>query len=117
MNIEFIEALKQLKNETGVGLFDCKKYLRQANGDINQARLLLREQGILDYVSDDMPDVHREGIIEVYSHGKISCMVELNCDTAPISNSKELKEFAKRLCLHIVAFNPKFITSNEIPFL
>lgn len=111
-----MEALRKLKTETGVGLLDCRNCLKESNGDINEARKLLREKGILDYVSDDMPDVHREGLLEVYSHGNISCMVELNCETDTISNSKELKEFAKRLCLHVVAYNPKFITSDEIPF-
>ena len=116
MRTEFIEALRRLKSETGVGLLDFINYLKEANGDVDEARKLLREKGILDYVSDDMPDIHREGLLQVYSHGNISCMIELNCETYEISNSKEFKEFARRLCLHIVAFNPKFITSDEIPF-
>ncbi len=116
MKTKFKEALRQLKNETGVGLLDCRNCLKEANGNINEARALLREKGILDYVFDDMPDVHREGTLAVYSHGSISCMVELNCESNAVSNNKEFKDFAKRLCLHIVGYNPKFITSDEIPF-
>ena len=116
MKTEFIETLIQLKNQTGVGLLYCRNCLKEAGGDINKAIILLREKGILDGIGDDMPDVHREGILQVYTHGNIACMVEVNCQSLTVSKNKQFKAFAKRLCLHVVGYNPKFITSDEIPF-
>ena len=111
-----MESLRQLKSETGVGLLDCRNCLKEGGGDINKARQLLREKGILDYVSDDRPDIHREGILETYSHGKIACIVEVNCESLTVSTNKHFKSFVKRFCLHIVAYNPKYISSEEVPF-
>jgi elongation factor Ts len=111
-----MESLRRLKNETGVGLLDCKKALKEANGDIDSARKILREQGILDSLYDNQPDVKREGIIGSYTRGDIASMVELNCMKPETSRNKKFIEFANRLCLHIVGYNPRYIKEHEIPF-
>jgi len=41
-----IEAIKQLREETGIGMMDCKKALTEASGDIERAKEILREQGL-----------------------------------------------------------------------
>jgi elongation factor Ts len=116
MKAEFMESLRRLKNETGVGLLDCKKALKQANGSIDDARKILREEGILDSLVDNQPDIKREGILGSYTRGNISSMVELNCEHPSTSKDKQFIEFANKLCLHIVGYNPRYMNRNEIPF-
>ena len=38
--------IKALRDKTGVGMMECKKALTEANGDVEQAIVLLRERGI-----------------------------------------------------------------------
>ena len=116
MKTKFLESLRKLKNETGAGLLDCRNALKKTKGDIDEARTILRELGIISYTEDDRPDVHREGAIEVYTHGKIACIVEVNCTTDFVSRNKDFKTFLKRLCLHVTAYNPRYIYAHEIPF-
>jgi elongation factor Ts len=116
MKSDFIESLRKLKHETGVGLLDCKRSLRKANGDINKARQILREDGILDSIMDNRPDIHREGVLESYSRGNIACMLELNCEKAETANKESFLMTASKLCLHIVGFNPRYISRDDIPF-
>ena len=40
------EDIKKLRDETGIGMMDCKRALTEANGDIERAKEVLREQGL-----------------------------------------------------------------------
>ena len=40
-----IENLKQLREETGISMMECRKALEEANGDIKRAKEILREKG------------------------------------------------------------------------
>ena len=40
------EQVKQLRQETGVGIMDCKRALEEANGDMEEAKQALREEGM-----------------------------------------------------------------------
>src|SRR4030042_2749705 len=40
------EAVKKLREKTGVGLMDCKEALKQSNGDMDKALDYLREKGL-----------------------------------------------------------------------
>jgi elongation factor Ts len=41
-----IEQIKQLREETGAGIMDCRKALEQADGDVQKAIEALREKGL-----------------------------------------------------------------------
>ena len=38
--------VKQLRDETGAGMMDCKKALAETGGDIQQAQEFLRKKGL-----------------------------------------------------------------------
>jgi elongation factor Ts len=38
--------VKQLRDLTGAGMMDCKRALQEANGDLEEARRILREKGM-----------------------------------------------------------------------
>ena len=40
------EVVRQLREETGAGMMDCKKALVEANGDMAKAREVLRKKGL-----------------------------------------------------------------------
>lgn len=116
MTPEFTEALRALKNETGVGLLDCKDALKKSKGNIDEARVFLREKGLIDVVMDDKPDVHREGFLAVYTHGRMSAMIELNCVNRLTVHDPRFKDLAHNLCLQVAGCEPRYVHHHEIPF-
>ena len=40
--------VKQLREETGAGMMDCKRALQETAGDVEAAKRLLRERGLAE---------------------------------------------------------------------
>jgi elongation factor Ts len=107
--------IKQLRDKTGVGIMDCKKALKECDGDIEQAVDYLRKKGIAIAKKRGKRSAS-EGRIQSYIHtgGKIGVLVEVNCETDFSANSKEFTEFVKNLAMHIAATNPIAVSRERI---
>ena len=107
--------IKQLREETGLGVMDCKKALDEAAGDINKAKALLKHRG-LEIVAKKSGRTANEGIIASYIHtgGKIGVLVEVNCETDFVARNELFQIFAKNICLQVVANNPSCVKVEEI---
>ena len=110
------DAVKKLREKTGVGLMDCKEALKQSNGDMEKAMDFLREKGLAK-LQKRMGKVASEGSIVSYIHtgGKIGAMVEVNCETDFVANTKEFQEFAKDIAMQITASNPLYAKREDVP--
>lgn len=102
-----VGQIKQLRQETGVSISECKKALVEAKGDIEKAKEILRKRG-QDFAQTKAERETCEGIIETYIHpnGKIGVMVELCCETDFVASCEEFRTLAHELCLQIAAMNP-----------
>ena len=93
---------------------DCKRALEEAQGNPEQAKLLLREWGAsaLAKKSDRQAS---EGVIEVYIHhnARVGVLVELNCETDFVARNDEFRQFAKLLAKQIAGMNPTRV-GNEL---
>jgi elongation factor Ts len=111
-----IEAVKQLRNRTNVGIADCNKALLEVGGDMEKAIEFLKERGVA--IAEKKKDAATtEGVIEAYIHHtkRIGALVELNCETDFVARTPEFKELAHDLAMQIAAAAPQFLTSEEIP--
>lgn len=83
-----IDLIKQLREQTGAGILDCRKALEENNGDLAKALDFLREKG-LAMAAKRADRKASEGVVEVYSHGngRVGVMVELNCETDFVGRS------------------------------
>ncbi len=110
------EAVKKLREKTGVGLMDCKEALKQSKGDMEKAIEFLREKGLAK-LQKRMGKVASEGIIASYIHtgGKVGTIVEVNCETDFVANTKEFQEFAKDIAMQITASVPFYVKREDIP--
>ncbi|MDD2715750.1 MAG: translation elongation factor Ts [Candidatus Wallbacteria bacterium] len=109
-------AVKELREKTGVGFMDCKKALVESDGDVEKAIEILRKKGIAK--AEKRADrAANEGFVGSYIHldGKIGVMVEINCETDFVARTDEFRALAKDIAMHIAASNPKFVSSDEIP--
>lgn len=103
-----IEQIKQLRQETGVSIIECKKALETAKGDSEKAKEVLRKWG-RELAGKKAEREAALGIIESYIHPnkRIGAMVELHCETDFVARSEDFKNLAHELCLQIAAMNPE----------
>lgn len=114
MNIS-AQMVKELRTKTSAGMMDCKKALKATDGEIEKAIEYLRKKG-MDAASSKLSRKALNGIVGSYIHlyGKIGVLVEVNCETDFVANTKEFKEFVKDIAMQIAASSPKFITREDV---
>ncbi|MBU1228538.1 MAG: translation elongation factor Ts [Proteobacteria bacterium] len=109
-------AVKVLREKTGVGMMDCKKALVECGGNEEKAIAYLREKGLAK-AAKKAGRATSQGIIGSYIHnnGKIGVMVELKCETDFVAKSDKFKEFAKDLAMQIAAACPLCVSPDQVP--
>jgi elongation factor Ts len=106
--------VKELRNATGAQMMLCKKALQDANGDIEEAKLILRKMGI-DNSSKREGRETSSGIIYTYNHdNRVAVMIELACETDFVAKNEEFKNLAKTIAMHIAWAKPIAIDENDI---
>ena len=110
------ELGKKRREKTGGGLMDCKEALKNAAGDMEKAIEYLREKGLAK-LQKRMGRTASEGVIASYIHtgAKVGTMVEINCETDFVANTKEFQEFAKDIAMQITASNPLYVKREDVP--
>ncbi|AEB10732.1 translation elongation factor Ts [Desulfobacca acetoxidans] len=107
--------VKELRDKTNAGMMDCKKALKETNGDLEKAIVYLREKGLA--VARKRADrVASEGVVQAYIHtgGKLGVMLEVNCETDFVAKTPEFNEFAKNLAMQVAAANPLAIGREDL---
>lgn len=99
-----IDLIKQLRDQTGVSVAQCKQALEKAGGDSQKAMEILREQSKA-IVDKKAQAETKEGLIEAYVHtnAKIGALLELNCQTDFVARNADFKALAKDLAMQIAA--------------
>lgn len=110
------DLIKELRERTGAGILDCKKALEKTGGDIEKALEELRKMGIAK-ADKKLSRETKEGLIEAYIHpgAKLGVLVEVNCETDFVANTKEFKELAHNIAMQIAAQAPRFVKREDIP--
>jgi elongation factor Ts len=111
-----VEAVKELRNRTNVGIADCNKALLEAGGDIEKAVEFLKQRGAAIAERKKDADVGN-GIIEAYIHHtrRVGALVELNCETDFVARTAEFRELAHDLAMQVAATAPQFLSAEEMP--
>lgn len=110
------DMVKQLREETGAGMLDCKKALEQYQGNFDQAKAHLAEKGLATAKKKE-GRAAREGIVEAYQHpgGRVGVIVELNCESDFVAKTPQFQALAHDLALHIAFANPQFVDLKDVP--
>ena len=108
--------VKELRDQTGAGIMNCRNALLEAQGDMEKALQILKQQSLFQ-AEKKAERSATEGIIEAYVHagGRIGAMVEVNCETDFVARTDEFKELAHHLAMQVAALAPEFISREEIP--
>ncbi|WP_123054059.1 translation elongation factor Ts [Clostridium sp. JN-1] len=88
------QMVKELRERTGAGMMNCKKALNEANGDIEKAVEILRENG-LAAAAKKAGRVASEGLVKAYVSDdfKNAAIVEVNCETDFVSVNQDFTNF------------------------
>lgn len=111
------QHVKELRDQTGAGMMNCKKALQASKGDMALAIESLRQQGLAS-ASKKSTRIATEGLIESYIHAgsRIGVLLELNCETDFVARHKEFHSLAKNLAMQIVACpDVQYISCLDIP--
>lgn len=111
-----VEMVKSLREVTGAGMMECKKALQESNGDIEQAKKILRAHGA-QVAEKRAGREAKQGVVESYIHagGRIGAMVEINCETDFVARTDEFKLLARDIAMQIAAMNPLVVNKEDVP--
>ena len=90
--------VKELREETGVGMMECKKALVEANGDKAAAIKILRESGMA-IAAKKASRTAKQGIIaaDIAANAQSGRMIEVNCETDFVAKNDNFKAFVVEL--------------------
>ncbi|MEB3290857.1 MAG: translation elongation factor Ts [Leptolyngbya sp.] len=111
------KLVKELRDKTGAGMMDCKKALKENDGDIEKSIEWLRQKGIAS-ASKKAGRVAAEGIIGQYIHtgDRIGVLVEVNCETDFVARREEFKTLVRDIAMQIAACpNVEYVKVEDIP--
>ncbi|KAG4992092.1 hypothetical protein JHK87_025549 [Glycine soja] len=108
--------VKQLREETGAGMMDCKKALAETGGDLEKAQEYLRKKG-LSSADKKSSRLAAEGRIGSYIHdSRIGVLIEVNCETDFVGRGEKFKELVDDLAMQVVACpQVQFVSIEDIP--
>ena len=87
--------VKELRDQTGAGMMDVKRALVETDGDLEAARVLLRERGMAA-AAKRADRTTSEGEVLVTVSGSTGAMVAVGCETEPVSKNTEFLAFAEK---------------------
>ncbi len=90
------QMVSRLREQTGVGMMECKKALVECDGDIAKALDLLRVRGQAG-AEKRAGRATREGVVAVATKSNRAALVELCCETDFVARNDEFRQVAQTL--------------------
>jgi elongation factor Ts len=90
--------VKELRDQTGAGMMDCKRALQETNGDMEAATVILREKGMAQAAKRaDRATTEGKVGYRLADDGSKGTMVAVGCETEPVSGNEEFLAYAKKV--------------------
>ena len=109
------QLVKQLREMTGAGMMECKKALQATNGNIQEAIVHLRKQGIASAGKKESRAT-KQGLISSFisADGKLGVLVEVNCESDFVARTEDFQSLTADVASHIAETKPKFVRLEEV---
>lgn len=104
--------VKDLRDQTGAGMMDCKRALVETGGDLEAARQLLREKGLAE-AGKRAGRATSEGKVVARTEGAVGAIAAVGCETEPVSNNEDFLAFAERLLDAVAAEGSEAVETLE----
>lgn len=90
------EQLKQLREETGVSVMQCKKALEEAGGDMEKARIILKKKSGDAAAKKADRELGAGAIVTLEANGKV-VMLSLLCETDFVAKNEDFINAANEI--------------------
>lgn len=109
------KLVKELRDRTGAGMMECKSALKESNGDLPGAEIILRKRGITS-ASKKASRATRQGTIGTYIHpgSQLGVLVEVNCESDFVARTDQFQCLVKDIAMQIAAADPQFIRKEDV---
>jgi elongation factor Ts len=109
-------AVKELREQTGAGMMDCKRALEETGGDMAKAIALLKEKGLAAAAKKSGREA-REGLVSSYIHtgGRVGVLIEVNCETDFVARTDEFQKLVRDLAMQVAGLSPLYVDVDRIP--
>jgi elongation factor Ts len=110
------EMVRELRDQTGAGVMDCKAALESSKGDLAGAIEFLRKKGLADAAKKAHRDA-RDGVVHAYIHpgAKMGVLVEVNCETDFVARTEDFQQLVKDIAMQVAAANPSYVAREQVP--
>jgi elongation factor Ts len=88
--------VKELRDQTGAGMMECKRALVEAEGDLEEARRILRERGLAAAGKRAGRETTEGRVLARLEDGR-GTLVAVGCETEPVSKNDEFLAFGRKL--------------------
>jgi elongation factor Ts len=105
--------VKELRDQTGAGMMDCKRALEETGGDVEAARTLLRERGIAQAAKRAGRETSEGKVVFDITDERVAAMVAVGCETEPVSSNEEFMVFAYRVLDEVKNHGAEAVASLE----
>lgn len=95
------ELVKQLREMTGAGILDCKKYLTKADNNIDQAIKLFRSEAGVK-ADKKGSRIAAEGIVNFYQNDNNILLLELNSETDFVARDANFTNLAQSIATKLL---------------
>eukprot|EP00429_Kryptoperidinium_foliaceum_P073978 CAMPEP_0176223430 /NCGR_PEP_ID=MMETSP0121_2-20121125/20739_1 /TAXON_ID=160619 /ORGANISM="Kryptoperidinium foliaceum, Strain CCMP 1326" /LENGTH=319 /DNA_ID=CAMNT_0017562661 /DNA_START=149 /DNA_END=1105 /DNA_ORIENTATION=+ len=110
------KTIKELRENTGAGMMDCKKALIESDGDQEAAAEFLRKKGLAQ-ADKKASRIAAEGKIVVCTEGNKAVMVEVNCETDFVAKDDSFLGFCDKVAgaaIGVEGDNVESLMSTEV---
>ncbi|MBI4642676.1 MAG: elongation factor Ts [Deltaproteobacteria bacterium] len=99
--------VKTLRDKTNCGFMDCKKALKETEGDLEKAVAYLRQKGIA-VAGKRAERATSEGVVlaQVAGDGLSGVLLEVNCESDFVAKTEAFQNFAQLLAAQIATAAP-----------
>ena len=88
--------VKELRDATSAGMMECKRALQETDGDMEAAKVWLRERGMAQ-AAKRADRATKEGLVGYRIADGKGTIVGVGCETEPVSKNDEFQAFAKKV--------------------
>jgi len=108
--------IKELREQTGAGIMDCKEALTASNGITDEAIDFLRKKG-LQAAAKRATRSTQEGMVGSYIHGggRLGVLVEVNCETDFVARTEDFQDLVHDLAMQVAASTPLYLSREDVP--
>ena len=100
--------VKDLREQSGAGMMDCKKALAECDGDMNAAFELLRKNGAAK-AEKKASRIAAEGICKVVVDGNSAVVLEVNSETDFVAKNEKFQNYVEKVANQILKSDVKSI--------